>query len=166
MLPIPPQRLLLYAAAAAAVILIGLRMQGAGAAGLVVVAGCARPFSAPPPAAKVHRIGVLFGNLPSLSNDIPTVRALAIDPSTPTTLYAGTERGVYKSTDGGDTWAGVNNGLARPGTKTYDRWHKAVREYYRGETPPHGAGSSECILHEEGQIRQRCGDEHVLRAGL
>ena len=36
-------------------------------------------------------------------------------------------------------FVGVNNGLARPGTKTYDRWHKAVREYYRGETPPHGA---------------------------
>jgi phenylpropionate dioxygenase-like ring-hydroxylating dioxygenase large terminal subunit len=36
-------------------------------------------------------------------------------------------------------FVGVNNGLARPGTKTYDRWHKAVRDYYRGETPPHGA---------------------------
>src|SRR5213075_1690268 len=36
-------------------------------------------------------------------------------------------------------FVGVNNGLARPGTKTYDRWHQAVRDYYRGETPPHGA---------------------------
>src|SRR5213075_2718133 len=36
-------------------------------------------------------------------------------------------------------FVGVNNGLARPGTKTYDRWHQAVRDYYRGDTPPHGA---------------------------
>jgi len=34
---------------------------------------------------------------------------------------------------------GVNNALARPGTKTYERWHKAVLEYYRGEMPKHGA---------------------------
>jgi len=36
-------------------------------------------------------------------------------------------------------FVGVNGGLAKPGTKTYERWHKAVREFYRGETPPHGA---------------------------
>ena len=41
-----------------------------------------------------------------------TVQALEIDPSSNTTLYAGTESGgVYKSTDGGDTWTAVNNGL-------------------------------------------------------
>jgi phenylpropionate dioxygenase-like ring-hydroxylating dioxygenase large terminal subunit len=34
---------------------------------------------------------------------------------------------------------GVNNALAKPGTKTYERWHKAVLEYYRGEMPKHGA---------------------------
>src|SRR6185312_1695996 len=34
---------------------------------------------------------------------------------------------------------GVNNGLANPGTRTYERWHKAVLDYYRGEQPPHGA---------------------------
>ncbi len=28
---------------------------------------------------------------------------------------------------------------ARPGTKTYERWHKAVLDYYRGEMPKHGA---------------------------
>src|ERR1019366_4735212 len=44
------------------------------------------------------------------------VDALAIDPSTPSTLYAGTGdpegagtgNGVYKSTDGGGTWNAVN----------------------------------------------------------
>jgi phenylpropionate dioxygenase-like ring-hydroxylating dioxygenase large terminal subunit len=34
---------------------------------------------------------------------------------------------------------GVNSGLAKPGTKTYERWHKAVVDFYRGETPPYGA---------------------------
>ena len=34
---------------------------------------------------------------------------------------------------------GVNNALAKPGTTTYARWHKAVTDYYRGETPPFGA---------------------------
>ncbi len=34
---------------------------------------------------------------------------------------------------------GVNNALAKPGTKTYARWHKAVTDFYRGETPRHGA---------------------------
>jgi phenylpropionate dioxygenase-like ring-hydroxylating dioxygenase large terminal subunit len=34
---------------------------------------------------------------------------------------------------------GVNNALAKPGTKTYERWHKAVLDYYRGAPPKHGA---------------------------
>ena len=34
---------------------------------------------------------------------------------------------------------GINNRLARPGTRTYERWHKAVLDYYRGEMPEHGA---------------------------
>jgi phenylpropionate dioxygenase-like ring-hydroxylating dioxygenase large terminal subunit len=36
-------------------------------------------------------------------------------------------------------FVGVSDGLARPGTKTYERWHKAVLEFDRGQTPPHGA---------------------------
>lgn len=40
------------------------------------------------------------------------VRALAIDPAAPSTLYAGTsDRGVFKSIDSGVTWATVNSGL-------------------------------------------------------
>jgi choline monooxygenase len=34
---------------------------------------------------------------------------------------------------------GVKAGLANPGTKTYERWHKAVLEYYDGKVPAHGA---------------------------
>lgn len=40
------------------------------------------------------------------------LKAIAIDPSTPTTLYVATDGGgVVKSTDGGSTWAPVNQGL-------------------------------------------------------
>jgi photosystem II stability/assembly factor-like uncharacterized protein len=47
------------------------------------------------------------------------VRALAIDPQTPTTIYLGTEEwpggtrggGVFKSTDGGNTWGVISTGL-------------------------------------------------------
>src|SRR5882724_701971 len=35
------------------------------------------------------------------------VTALAIDPLTPTTLYAGTAGGVFKSTDGGASWSAI-----------------------------------------------------------
>ncbi|MDQ6620771.1 MAG: aromatic ring-hydroxylating dioxygenase subunit alpha, partial [Pseudomonadota bacterium] len=34
---------------------------------------------------------------------------------------------------------GVNNALAKSGTQTYARWHKAVLDLYRGEMPKHGA---------------------------
>jgi len=34
---------------------------------------------------------------------------------------------------------GINNGLAKPGSRVYERWHKAVLDYYRGAMPAHGA---------------------------
>ena len=41
-----------------------------------------------------------------------TIYALAIDPATPATLYAGTwGGGVFKSTNGGGNWSAVNTGL-------------------------------------------------------
>jgi photosystem II stability/assembly factor-like uncharacterized protein len=47
---------------------------------------------------------------PSTSNR--DVTALAIDPATPATLYAGTYGGgVFKSTNGGGNWAAFNTGL-------------------------------------------------------
>ena len=39
------------------------------------------------------------------------VSALAIDPTTTTTLYVGGPGGVYKSTDGADSWQAVNTDL-------------------------------------------------------
>jgi photosystem II stability/assembly factor-like uncharacterized protein len=35
--------------------------------------------------------------------------ALAIDPSTPSTVFGGTNVGLFKSTDGGNTWAGISS---------------------------------------------------------
>ena len=41
------------------------------------------------------------------------IRALAIDPVTPSTLYAGTQGGgVFKSVDSGGSWTVMNSGLA------------------------------------------------------
>lgn len=40
------------------------------------------------------------------------VRALVIDPGSPSVLFAGTwEGGVYKSADGGASWSQMNAGL-------------------------------------------------------
>ncbi len=43
----------------------------------------------------------------------------------------------------GDWWSvqtvGINNGLARPGSAVYAKWHEQVLKYRNGEPPPHGA---------------------------
>jgi hypothetical protein len=41
------------------------------------------------------------------------VRSLAFDPVTPTTLYAGTDAGIYKSTDSANTWTPTAQGAGR-----------------------------------------------------
>ncbi|MFL6256857.1 MAG: SBBP repeat-containing protein, partial [Pyrinomonadaceae bacterium] len=38
---------------------------------------------------------------------IPVVTTLVINPNTPTTLYAGTQLGIFKTTNGGDSWTQV-----------------------------------------------------------
>ena len=54
------------------------------------------------------------------SNDhrVRMIFALAIDPATPTTLYAGigdpNGGNVFKSTNGGGAWSEVNTGLTNP----------------------------------------------------
>ena len=75
---------------------------------------------------KVLLIGLLVllntfqAGLASSATDVGTsngfeggvVEALAIDPRTPSTLYAGTQGGgVFKSTNGGANWQAVNAGL-------------------------------------------------------
>jgi hypothetical protein len=50
----------------------------------------------------------VWKQLPSYGGD---VLFLAIDPSNPQTLYAGTGGGVFKSTNGGVSWAASSTGL-------------------------------------------------------
>jgi uncharacterized repeat protein (TIGR01451 family) len=40
------------------------------------------------------------------------VRSLAVNPSTPSIVYAGTIFGIYKSTNGGDTWVEMRGGIS------------------------------------------------------
>jgi YVTN family beta-propeller protein len=47
---------------------------------------------------------------------ITFIAALAIDPRSPITLYAGTGGGVFKSTDAAATWDAANQGLPEPVT--------------------------------------------------
>src|SRR6185369_14058661 len=44
----------------------------------------------------------------------PNVRSIAIDPATPTTIYAGTvgDGGLFKSTNGGSNWTLMNSGMS------------------------------------------------------
>jgi uncharacterized repeat protein (TIGR01451 family) len=42
---------------------------------------------------------------------IPLVNSLAINPTTPTTVFAGTQLGIFRSTDGGDSWTEVRGGI-------------------------------------------------------
>ena len=45
----------------------------------------------------------------------PNIRTLAIDPTAPLTIYAGTNNnGVFKSTNGGGVWTAMNNGMGGP----------------------------------------------------
>lgn len=48
-----------------------------------------------------------------ISGDLPdiTVTAVALDPNTVTTIYVGTDSGVYRTQDGGVTWQAFDNGI-------------------------------------------------------
>src|SRR5262249_39499944 len=48
-----------------------------------------------------------------------SVESLVIDPSHPSTLYAGTDTGVYKSVDNGVTWQSSSQGLQPPAGAYY-----------------------------------------------
>lgn len=53
-----------------------------------------------------------------LSSNGPTsARSLLLDPVQPTTIYVAAREGVFKSTDGGNTWGLLNNGLAQFGNQ-------------------------------------------------
>ena len=75
----------------------------------------------------------------------PHDQGLAIDPSTPSTLYAGTEgQGVFKSTDSGGSWFRANIGLTNLDVRALaiDPSHSAI--LYAGAYAT--TGSSCCVL--------------------
>ncbi|MFN8008572.1 MAG: IPT/TIG domain-containing protein [Terriglobia bacterium] len=70
------------------------------------------------------KLSLMMGLLTIVLNGVPVamaqwishgppgaVNAIAIDPQTPTTQYAGTSGGVFKSIDGGGSWSTANAGL-------------------------------------------------------
>ena len=50
--------------------------------------------------------------LPADASGYTEIFSLAVDPLTPSTLYAGTYGGVYKSTDSGNNWSASSAGLS------------------------------------------------------
>ena len=71
------------------------------------------------------------------------VRALAFDPVNPTTLYAGTDRGVFRSPISGGTWDRRQGGIVRtaddslnrvsiPGNRSCDPFDALRRDSRRG----------------------------------
>lgn len=48
---------------------------------------------------------------PGGGGNLLNVRKLALDPNNPSTVYAGTTRGVFKTINGGVNWSGANNGF-------------------------------------------------------
>lgn len=47
-------------------------------------------------------------------NSVPTdaINCLKLDPQNPATIYLGTDHGLFKSTNAGETWASANNGFS------------------------------------------------------
>jgi hypothetical protein len=72
------------------------------------------------------------------SDGIPdiSVNAVVVDPNRPTDLYAGTDRGVYASTDGGASWK--RYGIFMPNVEVYDV--KIHGKYHILRAVTHGLG--------------------------
>jgi photosystem II stability/assembly factor-like uncharacterized protein len=77
----------------------------------------------------------ISGTAPNRLPDIP-VNALAIDPTAATTMYIGTDVGVFRTTTDGASWSLYNDGL--PNTAVYDLKLHASLRLLRAAT--HGRG--------------------------
>ena len=75
-----------------------------------------------------------------LRSDIAT--ELALDPTKPSTLYAGTRSDVYKSTDGGQNWNPSGNGLVKPSVVAMVVNPTAPSTIYLGSNPNDPGNSS------------------------
>jgi photosystem II stability/assembly factor-like uncharacterized protein len=77
----------------------------------------------------------ISGAAPSSLPDVPA-NSLQIDPAAPNTIYVGTDIGVFRTTNGGGTWASFNNGL--PNTAVFDLKLQTPTRLLRAGT--HGRG--------------------------
>jgi hypothetical protein len=75
--------------------------------------------------------------------DVP-VNAFVVDPAIPNNLYAGTDIGVYRSTDGGTSWTPFSSGLPR--VAVFDMAIQATNRVLRIAT--HGRGIWEISLSQ------------------
>src|ERR1700681_4199082 len=66
-----------------------------------------RPRSMPEPVGGIFKSTNGGSSWSFLNSGFPSEEftSMVIDPSAPSTLYAGTSRGLIKSTDGGDSWS-------------------------------------------------------------
>jgi hypothetical protein len=85
--------------------------------------------------------------------DVP-VSAFVVDPSNPNTLYAGTDIGVYRSTDGAATWTPFSNGLPR--VAVFDMAIHNTHRFLRIAT--HGRGIYEMNLRPGSAVADFDGD--------
>ena len=137
----------------------------------------------PGPLGGVFRSTNAGGNWTAISAGLTStdVTALAIHPSAPATLYAGTSGGgVFKSTDSGGTWAAANTGLTTlvvnalaldptGGTTLYAGlsngvWQLSSPTEWHRVSPPHErplTRRQRRLLHDE-RLRR----EHRRRAGF
>ena len=60
------------------------------------------------------------------------VHALAIDPHTPTTIFAGTSGGVFRSMNGGASWTAMNDGLTSRSIRALTIDPRAPANLYAG----------------------------------
>lgn len=84
-----------------------------------------------------------------LSSDIVT--ALALDPTRPSTIFAGTETSVYKSTDAGQSWNSSGNGLIQANVR------KLVVDYAAPSTIYAGIGVTDFSTNSRGVYKSTNG---------
>jgi len=89
-----------------------------------------------------HRSGPTAGSLQSLLD--VQANAIVADPANPTHLYVGADLGVWRSTDGGATWAAFSQGL--PDAAVMDLALHHPRRLLRAAT--HGRGVYERTLSD------------------
>src|SRR5450759_2470813 len=70
-----------------------------------------------------------------------SVYCLVPDPSRPSTIYAGTAEGVFKSDDGGASWQGASAGMPSARVQTIAIDPSATSTLYAGTLTPDGVDS-------------------------